>query len=163
MGFIERKANMEKNIKNLDIDTEGKSFVYLFFEDHYLSNDYKIGVATHKKTDTSIKSWKKYLESPHPVTIERRITDLQTGSPRKIQPLAYFLYDTKKDARNIESKLHNHFEDKRSEYSKEWFNLSKEDVKFMISSLNNSNQQIIDEYAQTDIVWVEDENLWRNQ
>jgi hypothetical protein len=33
----------------------------------------------------------------------------------------------------------------------------------MISSLNNSNQQIIDEYAQTDIVWVEDENLWRNQ
>jgi hypothetical protein len=151
---------MEKDIKNLNVETEGKSFVYLFFEDHKLSNDYKIGVTTHKKTDTSIKSWKKYLESPHPVTIERRITDLQTGSPRKIQPLAYFLYDSKKEARNVESKLHNHFEDKRSEHSKEWFNLSKEDVKFIISCLQNNSQQKIAECAQTEIVWVEDEVHW---
>jgi hypothetical protein len=105
--------------------------------------------------------WKKYIESRHPVTIERRITDLQTGSPRKIQPLAYFLYDTKKDARNVESKLHNHFADKRSKHSKEWFNLSKEELKTIISCLNESSEYKIAECAQTEISWFEDENLWR--
>jgi len=161
-GIHLKKANMEKNIKYLDIDTEGKSFVYLFFENHTLSNDYKIGVASHKKTDKAIKSWKKYLESRHPVTIERRITDLQTGSPRKIQPLAYFLYSTKEAARRVESKLHNHFEDKRSEHSKEWFNLSKEDLKTIVSCLNESSEHKIAECAQTSTFWVEVENLWRN-
>jgi hypothetical protein len=153
---------MEENNKNLKVDTAGKSFVYLFFENHNLSSDYKIGVATHKKTDTSIKSWKKYLESPHPVTIERRITDLQTGSPRKIQPLAYFLYSTKEAARSVESKLHFHFENKRSEHSKEWFNLSKEDLKTIISCLNQSSENKILDCDQTEIVWVLDENSWRN-
>lgn len=147
--------------KHIDIEIKGKSFLYIFFENDKLGKAVKIGTTSYAVTDKAIELRKRFTESEHPVTIQRRLIELQTGSPRKIQPLAYFLYDTKKEARIVESKLHNHFEDKRSEHSKEWFNLSKEDVKFIISCLNNSSKQKIAECAQTDIVWVEMEDLWR--
>ena len=150
---------VEKNIK---IETKEKSFLYVFSENDNETKLIKIGVATHNKTDTSIESWRKYAESKHPVTIERRITDLQTGNPRKIEPLAYFLYSSKIEARATERRLHNHFATQKSEHSKEWFNLSTEDLKMIISCLNQNSESKLDECAQTNEFWVGDENLWSN-
>jgi hypothetical protein len=147
--------------KHIDMEINGKSFLYIFFENDKLGKAVKIGTTSHAVTDKAIELRKRFTESEHPVTIQRRLIELQTGSPRKIQPLAYFLYSTKKEARSVENKLHNHFEAKRSEHSKEWFNLSKEDLMFIISCLNNNSEQKIAECAQTETVWVEDENLWR--
>lgn len=152
----------EKIIKNIEFDTTGKSIVYIFFEKQNAETNFKIGVATHSKTDSSIVSWKKYTESKHPVTIERRITDLQTGNPRKIEPIAYFIYQNQKEARAIEKRLHNHFATQKSEHSKEWFKLSAEDLKMIISCLNQNSEIKLDECAQTNEFWVEDENLWSN-
>jgi hypothetical protein len=115
-------------MKNLKVNTEAKSLVYLFYENEPTSIHYKIGFTSHFETDDAIKNWKRYTDSDHPVSIQRRIIQFQTGSPRQIKPLAYFLYSSKKDAKTVEKTLQNHFKNKKSEYSKEWFKLSAEEI-----------------------------------
>lgn len=152
--------NYNLSKKHLTCDTEGKSLVYIFYENHELSEYFKIGVATHSKTDSSIKSWKKYAESSHPVTIIRRITGLQTGNPRKIRPLAYFLFETQKEARKIERDLHIHFNSCKSKHSKEWFNMSKENISNIISLLQGLSENKIFECQYPECFWIDNE--WKN-
>jgi hypothetical protein len=149
-----------KNKKHLKIETAGKSFVYLFFEKEDFSVNFKIGVATHNKTDTSIAKWKKYAESKHPVTIERRITDFQTGNPRKIQPLAYFLYPTQNEARLVERTLHNNFAPQRSEHSKEWFKLSEENILTIISCLKEVSENNKLNLVMPEVYWIDTSKIF---
>jgi hypothetical protein len=147
--------------KNIKIDTQDKSFLYIFYLNDSKSKSIKIGVATHSKTDSSIKSWEKYAESDHPVTIVRRITDLQTGNPLQIKPLAYFLYHSKVAARKIEHKLHRHFVDKKHEHTREWFKLSKQDLKDIISSLDSKSSSKIIDCESTYDFWIEQNSHWK--
>jgi hypothetical protein len=147
--------------KNIKIDTKDKSFLYIFYLNDSTSKSIKIGVATHSKTGSSIKLWEKYAESDHPVTIVRRITDLQTGNPIQIKPLAYFLYHSKGAARKIENKLHRHFDDKKHEHTREWFELSEQDVKDIISSFDAKSNYKIFDCESTHDFWVEQNSHWK--
>jgi hypothetical protein len=147
--------------KTINVDTLGQSLLYLFYLNDGNSKSIKIGIATYSKTDKSIESWRKYAKSSHPVTIERRITDLQTGNPLKIKPLAYFLYDKKEVARDNENKLQSHFSHKKHVHVNEWFQLTEQDIKDIISSLDKkSDIKIIDCYS-THNFWVEQSSHWK--
>jgi hypothetical protein len=109
-------------MKNLNENTESKSLVYLFYENEPTSIHYKIGFTSHFETDNAIKNWKRYADSEHPVSIQRRIIQFQTGSPRQIKPLAYFLYSSKKDAKTVEKTLQNHLKIKNLSTAKSGLN-----------------------------------------
>jgi hypothetical protein len=141
---------MEKNLK---ADTNGKSFLYVFFEKDTDYKFIKIGVVTHAVTDEHIKGWDRYTVSEYPVSIQRRILKLQTGNPRKIEALAYFVYNTKNEARSIERKLHKHFVSKINPHSKEWFSLSNEDIKDIIERLKDGSTNKIADCNQTEHYW----------
>jgi hypothetical protein len=119
---------------------------YLYFIHENSSTDQsgvfnvKIGFASHNKTDEAIKNRKAYLTSKYPVTITRRIVQLQTGNPRKIEPIAYFTYQNQNTVREIESYLHAHFENKKSEHSKEWFSLSNDEISDILTRLKPSSR-----------------------
>jgi hypothetical protein len=114
-----------------------KTYIYFFYENHGSNNrdvfKVKIGFASHNKTDEAIKNRKTYLSSSYPVTITRRIIQLQTGNPRKIEPIAYFEYQDEKTVRIIERNLHSYFTNKKSEHSSEWFILLNEDISKILS------------------------------
>jgi hypothetical protein len=142
--------------KNLSSDTKGKSFLYVFFEKDTDYKFIKIGVVTHAKTDEHIKGHESYTASTHPVSIKRRILKLQTGNPNQIEALAYFMYDSKIEARSVERKLHKHFVSKINPHSKEWFNLSNEDIKNIIEQLKDGSINKIADCCQAKDFWNED-------
>ena len=143
--------------KNLKVETKGKSFLYIFYEKDTDFKFIKIGIVSHAVTDEHIKNWPDYSSSKHPVSIQRRIFKLQTGNPRKIEPLAYFMYDTKKEASSVERKLHKHFSDQKIKNisSKEWFYLTKEDTNAIISALKLGSADKIPGCIQTEHHWNE--------
>jgi hypothetical protein len=114
----------------------------------------KIGFASHNKTDEAIKNRKAYVTSKYPVTITRRIVQLQTGNPRKIEPIAYCIYQNQNTVREIESNLHIHFENKRSEHSKEWFSLSNDDITKMLSLLQSEDNLL--KIDKPEVIWIKD-------
>ena len=142
--------------KNLSSDTKGKSFLYVFFEKDTDYKFIKIGVVTHAKTDEHIKGHESYTASTHPVSIKRRILKLQTGNPNQIEALAYFMYDSKIEARSVERKLHKHFVSKINPHSKEWFNLSNEDIKDIVERLKDGSINKIADCCQAKDFWNED-------
>ncbi len=142
-------------MKNLNENTESKSLVYLFYENEPTSIHYKIGFTSHFETDNAIKNWKRYADSEHPVSIQRRIIQFQTGSPRQIKPLAYFLYTNKKDAKMVEKNLQNHFKNKRSEFSKEWFSLSAEEINNITNCLKDPTNNKIAIFQKAQDFWID--------
>ena len=142
-------------MKNLKVNTEAKSLVYLFYENEPTSIHYKIGFTSHFETDDAIKNWKRYTDSDHPVSIQRRIIQFQTGSPRQIKPLAYFLYSSKKDAKTVEKTLQNHFKNKRSEFSKEWFSLSAEEINNISNCLKDPTNNEIAIFQKAQDFWID--------
>jgi hypothetical protein len=142
---------MEKNLK---IDTKDKTLLYFLYEKDTNYEFIKIGIVTHALTDKQIEGWDRYTNSKHPVSIQRRITQLQTGSPRKIDALAYFMYDSKTEARSVECKLHKHFLTKINPHSKEWFNFTKKDIKNILDCLKYGSIDKIADCAQSENYWT---------
>lgn len=147
--------------KTINVDNLGQSLLYLFYLNDGNSKSIKIGVATYSKTDKSIQSRRKYTQSLHPVTIERRISDLQTGNPLQIKPLAYFLYDKKEVARDNENKLQRHFCHKKHFHVNEWFQLTEQDIKDILWSLDAKSDIKIIDCDSTPNFWVEQSSHWK--
>ena len=135
---------------------------YLYFIHENSSTDennifnVKIGFASHNKTDEAIKNRKAYVTSKYPVTITRRIVQLQTGNPRKIEPIAYCIYQNQNTVREIEGTLHLHFENKRSEHSKEWFSLLDEDIIKMLSWVQDFSENNLLKITKPEDVWIDE-------
>ncbi|MGD9661157.1 MAG: GIY-YIG nuclease family protein [Porticoccaceae bacterium] len=129
--------------------TLGDSFVYIFQErvaNAGKERFFKIGFASHNKTDESIKNWKKYKDKSIPVTIIRRIADLQTGNPRRIDVYAVIKFADKGFARIAESRLHRFLSDKACSVP-EWFCLSQKEIEHCIESLKQCDGYIEHELA----------------
>jgi hypothetical protein len=137
-----------------------KTYIYFFYENHNPNNrnefKVKIGFASHNKTDEAIKNRKTYLSSSYPVTITRRIIQLQTGNPRKIEPIAYFEYQDEKAVRIMERNLHSYFTNKKSEHSSEWFILLNEDISKILSWFNNTTDNNLLKIVKPEVQWIED-------
>jgi hypothetical protein len=116
----------------------------------------KIGFASHNKTDEAIKNRKTYLSSSYPVTITRRIIQLQTGNPRKIEPIAYFEYQDEKTVRIIERNLHSYFTNKKSEHSSEWFILLNEDISKILSLFIETTDNDLLKIVKPYDLWIGD-------
>jgi hypothetical protein len=136
------------------------SYLYFFCENRNVDENkifnVKIGFASHNKTDEAIKNRKTYLSSMYPVTITRRIVQLQTGNPRKIEPIAFFEYQNQRIVREIERNLHSYFANKKSENSKEWFSLLNEDISDILSWLTNSSEFTSFKIVKPEVIWIED-------
>ena len=68
----------------------------------------------------------KIGESQDPM---RRVRDLQTGNPRKLQVYRIIKCNNKKEAQNVETAIHTMFHHRRR--MGEWFNMTKEEVDYL--------------------------------
>lgn len=58
------------------VTKHGDSCFYIFTEADYETNSdpyFKIGIVLHSTTDEGVKNWEKYVLSPHPISITRRL------------------------------------------------------------------------------------------
>ncbi len=150
-------------MKHIKENTDKKSLLYLFFENDVQSQHIKIGMTSHYATDNAIKGRKRYADSEHPVSIQRRIIQFQTGSPRQIKPLAYFLYPTIKEAKTVEKNLQKQFIHKKSEFSKEWFSLSFNEINEIITCLKDTSTKQIANCQKTNVFWVDENKMNETQ
>jgi hypothetical protein len=138
------------------ISSNGDSFLYFFVEEGYDSDEtifFKIGIVSHALTDDQVQSWKKYVASPYPVSIARRIHKLNNGNPRQIKPLAYFRFSPDlvetgvKKSQRVETAwkraLRIHAEQTPSS---EWFRISKTQLGNIIAQIVEGEQDNYTEY-----------------
>ena len=122
----------------------GDSFVYIMKE---MNNDdshisfYKIGVATHGKTDEKIKHRSKYVDGLKsldgqdvPIPVIRRLDKIKVGNPRTIEVLKVFKYENSKISLSIEKRIHTKLSKNEASHP-EWFRMTDVDVKELIELL----------------------------
>ena len=135
----------------------GDSFLYFFAEEgHELESHpyYKIGIVTHAKTDEGIKRWKKYIDSPAPPSITRRILKLNNGNPRQLVPLAYFRFTDSSEStglaksRKVETKWKRAWRTRVEQMpsSTEWYRSSQEELRAIVHEIIDSEAGVYTTY-----------------
>jgi hypothetical protein len=146
---------MDKHEKSAN----GDSYLYFFVEEGYRNDShpfFKIGIVTHAVTDEKVKGWPKYVNSPFPVSIQRRLSKLNNGNPRSITALAYFrfkadeTYNALQKSRGVETAWKRKLREiAQSTSSHEWFKASQEELYTFI------NQVIEDEAGNYSTYWLD--------
>jgi len=95
-------------IKNINLNN---GYIYLFESISSYETEYKIGYTRNK------------------ITLKKRVKQLQTGNPKKIQIINFF---PTQHGRKVETTLHNIYSQKRKEG--EWFDLDLYDVKEFLNT-----------------------------
>jgi hypothetical protein len=143
------------------VTKHGDSCFYIFIETGYETNSnpyFKIGIVLHSTTDEGVKNWDKYVLSPHPISITRRLAKLNNGNPREIIPIAYFRCETDNQLLTAKQKT-NVIEQKWLKYlqtnarltsSKEWFQLEKQDFESLVKKIVHEES---DKYTD---IWISD-------
>jgi hypothetical protein len=149
-----------------EISTNGDSYLYFFVEEGYKSDAnpfFKIGIVTHALTDETVKGWPKYLNSPFPVSIQRRLSKLNNGNPRSITSVAYFRFkadethDALQKSRAVETAWKRKLrEAAQSTPSPEWFKASQAELHDFI------NQVIEGEAGNYSTYWYDTPRIEEN-